>query len=44
MTFMTDFLAGYGVPMIIPQAKEWKLTPADSTRSLSGNTFVSLGV
>ncbi|PWW79971.1 MFS transporter [Tuber magnatum] len=39
MTFMTDFLAAYGVPMIIPQAKEWKLTPADSTRSLSGNTF-----
>ncbi|KAG0134955.1 major facilitator superfamily domain-containing protein [Tuber indicum] len=39
MSFMTDFLAGYGVPMIIPQAKEWKLSPADSTRSLSGNTF-----
>lgn len=41
MTFMTDFLASYGVPMHVPQAKEWGISTLDSGRSLSGNTFVS---
>lgn len=40
MTFMTDFLAGYGVPMIIPQGKEWGISSVDASRSLSGNTFM----
>ncbi|KAI5805159.1 major facilitator superfamily domain-containing protein [Geopyxis carbonaria] len=39
MTLMTDFLAGYGVPMTVPQAKDWKLSTVDAGRSLSGNTF-----
>ncbi|KAA8908147.1 major facilitator superfamily domain-containing protein [Sphaerosporella brunnea] len=38
MSFMTDFLAGYGVPMMVPQSKEWGISLVDATRSLSGNT------
>jgi hypothetical protein len=42
ITFLTDFLAGYGVPMTVPQARDWKISVIDAGRSLSGNTFVSL--
>lgn len=41
VTFLTDFLAGYSVPMTIAQQKDWNLSYVDASRNLSGNTFVS---
>jgi hypothetical protein len=40
MTFMTDFLSGYGVPMIVSQAADWNISIENATRSISGNTFM----
>ncbi|KAF8248531.1 MFS general substrate transporter [Wilcoxina mikolae CBS 423.85] len=39
MSFLTDFLAGIGVPMMVPQSKEWNVSLVDVSRSLTGNTF-----
>ncbi|KAI5849177.1 major facilitator superfamily domain-containing protein [Tricharina praecox] len=39
MSFLTDFLSGYGVPMMLPQSQEWGVSLIDVTRSLTGNTF-----
>lgn len=40
LTVLTDFLAGYAVPMTVPQAKEWGISIVDAGRNLSGNTFM----
>lgn len=39
MSFLTDFLAGIGVPMMLPQSKEWGISLVDAARSMTGNTF-----
>lgn len=40
LTVLTDFIAGYAVPMTVPQAKEWGISVVDAGRNLSGNTFM----
>ncbi|KAF8533324.1 major facilitator superfamily domain-containing protein [Trichophaea hybrida] len=39
MSFLTDFLAGIGVPMMVSQSEEWNVSLVDISRSLTGNTF-----
>lgn len=37
---MPDMQAGFGIPLVVPQAIYWDISITDSGRSMSGNVFV----
>jgi hypothetical protein len=39
-TLMTDLTSAWTIPLVLPQAEYWGITPSNAGRNLSGNIFV----